>query len=256
MALSGSANYALTRDEIITAALRKTNTIGTGETPETALVTEVAGALNRVVKALAADGMPLWRIATLTITPVAGTATYNIGEGQTVNVSAPLRVLHGYRRITDSNGDAIDVPLRLMTKTDYDMLPNKTLDGTPVAFVYVTPGANVATQAAGQATFWPRPDANFISGSGTGELRLTYHRQFDDLDAAGDHLDFPSYWYQAVVWALADEISAEQGVPLGERSMIHRRAQEERIIALGFNPEEGSIRFVPDSQYLESTKGY
>lgn len=254
MALSNSTNYSMTRDDLIAAALRKTNTIGTGETPEAALVTEVAGALNRVVKALAADGMPLWRITEGTLTPVAGTATYTVGETGTIAVAAPQKIIQAFRRKTLS-GVTTDTPLFIDPYYDYNLLPNKTTSGTPLRLFYKTPGPNAAAAAQGTIYLWPVPDASFVSGSdGTGTVKFYYQRPFDDLDGASDHLDFPSYWYQAVVWGLTDEIAPEQGVPLGERSMIHRRAQEERIIALGFGVEEGSVRFVPDPEYLQSLK--
>jgi hypothetical protein len=254
MPLSGSTNYALTRDDLISAALRKTNTIGTGETPDSSLVTEVAGALQRVVKALEADGMPLWRITEATLTPVAGTVSYTIGESATINTPAPLKVLQAFRRKT-LNNVTNDVPMHIDPYYDYNLLPNKTTAGYPVRLFYKAPGANAAAAVQSTIYLWPVPDSTFVSGSdGTGTIKIYYQRPFDDLDASGDHLDFPSYWYQAVVWGLADEIAGEQGVPLGERSMIHKRAQEERLIALSFGTEEGSIRFFPDPVYLESLK--
>ena len=62
MATSGSTDYSQTRDDIIKRALRLIGVLAQGETPTADQVTEAAAALNGLVKAWQADGMPLWAI--------------------------------------------------------------------------------------------------------------------------------------------------------------------------------------------------
>lgn len=251
MPLSNSANWARTRDEIISQALRKVNAIGTGETADSSLVSETAASLNNVVKALHAEGMPLWRISELQITPVAGTASYTIGEsGAAVTDKAPLKIIQAFRR-TGSGTTQADTPLKILSQYDYNLIANKGAQGSPSELSYREPGANVATAALGTIYLWPVPDTNFVT-TNSGKIVIVYQRPFDDLDAAADHLDFPPHFYQAIVWALADEIARENGVPLAEGSIIHKRAQEEMARALAFGTEEGSLKFVPDPNYLLS----
>ena len=63
MATSGSTNYATNRDALITGALRVIGAVAQGETPTATQINEGAEALNFVVKAWHADGMPLWAIS-------------------------------------------------------------------------------------------------------------------------------------------------------------------------------------------------
>lgn len=252
MALSNSYNWVLTRDQVITAALRKVNTIGTGETPSADLVSECATSLNVVLKALAADGMPLWAISEKQFTPVAGTATYTIGVAGTIAQVAPLKIHQAYRSV-GTGTSRNDVPLEILSRFDYNLIPNKSSAGTPTTLCYTTPGSNAGSTANGTIALWPVPDSNFVT-TNSGTITVAFQTTFDDMDAASDNLDFPEYWMQAVIWALADEISYDNGIPLAERSMIHKRAMEERMIALGFGTEEGSLRFRPDPNYLLSLR--
>jgi hypothetical protein len=74
-----------------------------------------------------------------------------------------------------------------------------------------------------------------------------YTGQFslEDFDADGDIPDIPSYYYNALTWALADQLAYESGVPLAERDRITRKADYHRIVALSFDIEEGSLFFQP-----------
>jgi len=62
MATSGSVDFSVTRDELINLAHQHIGALGEGETCTTAQVTEAAKLLNMIVKARAADGMPLWAL--------------------------------------------------------------------------------------------------------------------------------------------------------------------------------------------------
>lgn len=64
MATSGSTNFSINRDDIIKRALRLIGVLPQGESPSTDQVTEASLALNGLVKAWQADGMPLWAIRT------------------------------------------------------------------------------------------------------------------------------------------------------------------------------------------------
>ena len=87
MATSGSTDYSQTRDDIIKRALRLIGALAQGESPTTDQVTEAAVALNGLVKAWEADGMPLWAIKERTITLQATTNTY------TLTTPKPLKVI-------------------------------------------------------------------------------------------------------------------------------------------------------------------
>jgi len=70
----------------------------------------------------------------------------------------------------------------------------------------------------------------------------------EDFDAGTDNPDFPSYWYNALAWGLADAMSWEAGLPLAERSMLEKKADKHKAMAMSLDQEEGSMRFGPNSQ--------
>jgi len=78
MAFSASYDFTITRDDIIAAALRKLVVLGEGQTPTTNQVTTAAQALNVMLKAFKADGLPLWYVRTGYIYPIHNTNTYNL----------------------------------------------------------------------------------------------------------------------------------------------------------------------------------
>jgi hypothetical protein len=77
VATSNSFNFALTRDDIILAALQQIGIVGEGETPSTSQTTETALMLNMIVKLRAADGMPQWSLKRGILLPVTSVSSVN-----------------------------------------------------------------------------------------------------------------------------------------------------------------------------------
>lgn len=250
MALSASTNYLSTRDNIIKRALRIIGAIDQGATPPTSAVTEAALTLNEIFKEWAADGLHMWRYLDTNVTLVAATQSYSVGESQTVNVAAPLKVVQAARRITDSSNLITDVPLIICNKTDWMNIPNKYATGTPTHVWYRQPAAPGTTVAVGTLYFWPIPDANFVSSGGnTGSAVISYMAPLQDFDGSTDNPDVPAYMTNALVWALADQLQYEYGVPIAERAQISKKAQMHKAVALSFDQEEGSLYFQPEPNW-------
>ena len=238
MALSASTNFTVTRDDIITRALRIVGAIGQGETPEVQAVTDAALVLNMIVKERQADGMQLWKVQTSSFPMVNGTATYNIGIGSTVNQTAPLKVIQTWVRTTATNADS---PTNLITKQEYDRYGNKATTGTPAMIYYKPPGPNV-TEMIGTFSLYPVPDANAAS---TSTFFFTGVSPIQDFDASTDNPDFPSYYFNTLTWLLASEIAYEYGIGLQERGQIKKEADSHLQQALSFDQEEGSFFVQP-----------
>lgn len=249
---SGTTNYAATRDEIIARALRIVGAIGQGETPATTAVTEANIALNHLVKEWQADGMQLWKISEINIPYTLNTSTYTIGVGFTVNNTAPNKILQAWNRNTASN---LDQPIILLTRQEYEMLGNKTSGGTPNQLFYVTPGSPSGSgpQISGTLTFYPVPDANCVA---TVSAYIAGLMPLDDFDASTDLPDFPSYYYNALSWGLADQLSYEYGLPFQLQSLINKKADAHLEKALEFGAEEGSLYLQPDWQGWFSQHNY
>jgi hypothetical protein len=238
MATSSSSNFALTRDDIITIALRRINELGTGETPSPTRITECALALNMIMKSWQADGMQIWQREPTSFTPVASTANYLIGVGQTVNFVAPLKIIQAYYRNTSSSADT---PLRIITREEYDTYSNKATTGTPWGLFYTPPGATTG-ELSGSITLIGTPDATFVAAN---TIRIVGVFPLEDFDASTDNPDCPSYFYNALTWQLASDLSAETGLSLAERAQIRSWATDEKNKALSFDQEEGSVFFSP-----------
>jgi hypothetical protein len=232
MSTSGTTVWKMNRDSIITAALRKIGAISGNSTPETYQITNGAEALNALVKRLQSDGMPIWAIKTYTFTTVAGDADYPIGPTQLYAAAKPLKVFQAWR---DQTGSYSNVPLNIYTNYNYDLLPSANSSGTPVNLYYQP------FRDYGMVNLWPKP-----SDSAT-QISIRYQAPFEDMNASTDDLDFPSEWTDAVIYLLAVSLAPEYGVPLMDRQLLKKEADELHASAIMFGTEEGSFFFQPDT---------
>lgn len=79
MTTSGSVNFTLNRDDIITDALEDIGVIGAGDTPVADDIDACARKMNMMVKAWMARGVHLWAIDEATLFLGVGTASYSLG---------------------------------------------------------------------------------------------------------------------------------------------------------------------------------
>jgi hypothetical protein len=236
LALSGSFDWTLNRDQVITGALRKLAVLASGAAPTTNQTNDAAEALNAIVKAFQADGMPLWAISSYTFTVTSGTATYTIGVGQTQNTVAPLKVLQALRTVSGQSA----VPMNVYNRYDFNALPNlTTITGTPVN-LYYQPSSGTSGEPTGTIKLWPVP------ANSTDTITLHYQRPFNDLDGATNNFDFPSYWIQALIYNLAWSLCPEYGIPPTDRSVLSKEAMYWKQEALNYGSEEGSLYFQPE----------
>jgi hypothetical protein len=246
MALSNSYNYVTTRDDIIKRALRIIGALGTGETPDSAAVTEAAQALNDIYKEWQADGHLLWRRGATLLTAVVSDGDYTVGDGGNLDVESPYKLLDVYRR-TGTGATVLDVPMIQYTRQEWDAIPNKAQTGTPIAWFFQPAAPSVAAET-GTLYVWPIPDSNFVT-TNTGKFNVTYTSTPADFDAASDNPDVPKYMINALVWSLADQLSYEYGVPIQDRAQITKKAQTHKAVAFSFDQEEGSLRFQPSPDW-------
>lgn len=231
MAVSGSYDWVLNRDQVITGALRKLGVLASGASATSAQISDGSAALNAIVKAMAVEGMPLWAITSVTFTVTSGTSSYTIGVGSTVNAVAPIRVLQAFYTIS---GEA-QTPLNVINRYDFNKHPvNGTeIEGKPVNLYYQP------LRQTGTISLWPVPDDS------TTTVTMHYTRPFQDMDGATDDFDFPAYWIQALVYLLAWALAPEYGLPKAERDALRDEAIFWKNEALSIGTEEGSLYFQP-----------
>ena len=230
-------DFNLNRDEVIKGALRTLGVISQGQTPDTDQINDCAEALNILVKAWEADGLPLWAIKQTSF-PMTSTASYRIGTGQTVDTAKPLKIYNAWTRDNTSN---VDIPMYNMSQQQYDTLGNKQSTGTPTQYYYE------CLNTYGNFYMYPKPDSSVISNR-TAYIR--YQAPFADFDASTDYPDFPQEWIRALKWGLAAELAFEFGYPIKDRQQLLGMAEKFKEEALGFGQENASFYFQPDKMRM------
>lgn len=231
MATSGTAAFALNRDQLIKAALRKMSAFEAGETPDAESVNDASDTLNAMVKHWQATGIHIWRMAEGTIPLIAGQASYTLG---TDPADKPLKIISAR---SHNIASGIDLPLEEMDRVEYQEMPNKAAEGAVNSFFY---DRRAGTTSTGIIYFWQTPS------TADEEVHYTYARPIEDFNAAGDDADFPQEWTQTVIWNLADQLADDYDVPEPKRTRIERKAAQYLQEVNWHEKELVSIQFAPD----------
>lgn len=226
-------DFKLNRDEVIKGALRTLGVISQGQTPDATQTSDCAEALNILVKAWEAEGLPIWSIKTTSF-PLTDTTTYAIGTGQTVNVAKPLKIYNAWTRDVTSN---VDIPMYTLSQQQYDILGNKQSTGTPTQYYYES------LNETGNIYLFPKPDSANIANR---QCYIRYQAPFADFDSSTDYPDFPQEWIRALKWGLAAELAFEYGYPLKDRQQLLVMAEKYKQEALMFGQENASFYFQID----------
>ena len=152
----------------------------------------------------------------------------------------PLRVYGGRRLIyqPQSGTGAIETPMLMMARLDYQALPNKTTPGIVTQFFYdPQQGEGAYTQPTGQMNVWPAPSSVEFG------MRFTAQRPIQDIASLANIPDFPVEWNAALKWNLAMELAPEYGTPTEQVSIIKDRAEHWYGLASSWDRESESLLF-------------
>lgn len=232
MTTSNATIWQMTRDEMITASLRKLTVLAEGESANAAQIAAAIPALNGLISNFQTLGMLLWKRVEREISFVAGQDTYVFGEGQAINTPYPLKISQA---IVSYSG-ASQVDLEIIPHFNFNLLTKNT-SGTPVK------GSYHPKNDVGTFYVWPIPDASCAANN---TLILTYQEPFDVFTAGTETADFPREWANAIIYGLSDLLSDEYGLPLDDRRHIEKRASKWLSSALEGASEETSLFFFPD----------
>lgn len=244
-----SSSFTISRDQIITSALRKLGVLELGDTPDAATIQNASTALNLVIKQMATEGLKLWKIEELVIPMVAGQYTYVLGGPSSVPMydsfdtsfttpitDKPLKVIQGWYR-NNLSTPPVDTPLQLLSKQEYNILGSKQSQGVAnsifydikqtngILYVYLDPNSFVQT--------------NY-------NIHIVAQMPMQDLLRAQDTPDFPNEWMNTLVWSLADDLAIEYSVPGNHRAEIAQRAAAYREQLTSWDVESTSTFFQPD----------
>ena len=127
-----SSNYSITRDQIISLALRKLGVLEIGDTPDANSVANAAMTLNLLIKQFNTDGLKLWKVSELILPLTASQTMYTLGGATsdlmydslapTVAITdKPLKIIQGFYRNLQVT-PYIDTPVLLVSKQEYNIL--------------------------------------------------------------------------------------------------------------------------------------
>lgn len=240
MATSGSSDFNLTRDGIITRALELINAISPGDTPGSSLITNGATALNSLVKSWQSEGVGIWglewktktltaatvitgtdalnytciksHISATTNKPVTGAdwASYWVQKGTGGVAWADATAYSSIGDFTSLTGtiDIINASIR-RNGVDYplEILTAEEYLKIPNKAIMGLPQKLWFNYLlSSQIYLYPQPDS---SSDILHYLRL---RLLEDFDATGDNPDFPVKWLDALTFGLAYKLSFTYGV--------------------------------------------
>lgn len=128
MATSGSIDFSVSRDDIITEALEQMGVLGEGQSPSADQLTSMSRTLNMMVKAWQADGLNLFAVQKLYVYLEKEKDEYSLGSTTTDHISTEYN-----RTTTSSAASATDTTIEASSisgMSDADYIGVKLDDGT------------------------------------------------------------------------------------------------------------------------------
>jgi hypothetical protein len=169
--------------------------------------------------------------ATLADTVASGNVVYSHKVAAQIN--RPSRVFSGVRKLYDSTAaNGYEIPLTpILSRTDYENLPNKTIQGMPIQYYYDP------QLAAGLLYIWPT-----TSDMGT-KLVLTIDRPIQDIITDTETFDVPREAFNAIAYNLAVELEPEYPLDPSSFSKLKVKADEKLLGLINYNREIAPTQF-------------
>ena len=193
--MAGPADQT-TAGRAVRLAMKNAGLLQRGEEPNSDDYAEYLGRLGDLIAAWGVEGIKLWTNREVSVTLVAGTASYTLGPGGAILTTKPLRVLGA--NFVDSSGNK--TVLSPLSRTDYRALGNTTNRGAVNSYFVDKQQTNLVVY------FWQVPDTT----AATGTVSVLYQAPISAPTALTENVEFPAEWFQALSWGLADEICTGQ----------------------------------------------
>lgn len=206
--------------------------IGVGQTVNGEQIVMGMRKLTDLINLWQTQGLKLWLNVDTSITLVAGTATYTLGPGGTVDMTKPLRVVEAY--YADANG--VRRPLTPLAWADYVRLSTVNQSGSVNSY-FVNKQATLLS-----VLFWPAPDTTAALGVG----HLVLQTQVTNFINLTETMNFPLEWRIALRWGLADELATGQPQAIMDR--CQQRALAYRTMLEDWDVEDAPTRFTVSQQ--------
>ena len=176
------------------------------------------------------NGAPSGSTVTLTAALTAAVSSGAVVYAYTAKAGRPMRVQEAVVYSFDSGNDT---PITNGSREEYFNLSQKGTDAQ-VNTIYYDP--QVTTP---KLWVWPQTDDE------RDYLKMYVQRSLDDLDAAGDLVDFPQEWFLLLSYGLALLIGPKYGKPLSAMAGVSAIADREYQRARDFDVEAVSVYLAP-----------
>jgi len=206
--------------------------IGVGQTVNGEQIVMGMRKLTDLINLWQTQGLKLWLNVDVPIPFTAGTATYTLGPGGSIDMTKPLRVVEAY--YADANG--VRRPLTPLAWADYVRLSTVNQSGSVNSY-FVN---KQATQLS--VLFWPAPDTTAATGVG----HLVLQVQVTNFINLTETMNFPLEWRIALRWGLADELATGQPQAIMDR--CQQRALAYRTMLEDWDVEDAPTRFAVSQQ--------
>jgi hypothetical protein len=223
---------------MVKQALADSGRLQIGETPNGEVLADALGRLSDLIGALQTQGIKLWLNQLQSVTLVAGTSTYTFGPGGSLLTVKPMRVVEGWYR----DAQNAQRPLTPLSWNEYQGLGNLTTQGAVSSYFVDKQASNLVVK------FWQVPDA--VAALGTAQLLLQV--QATAPTSLTEAISFPTEWYLALRWALADELATGQAPAIMDRcagkAAMYRRMLED------WDVEDASTKFQVNTQGMAPSR--
>lgn len=244
MTTSGSIDFSVSRDTIITESLMHLGVLGEGGTPTSSQISDASRTLNIMIKAwMARPNFNLWAIDRVALALVAGQQEYITGVDTFTRIAnAAVVPATSIKALMDvvvrTSSSSVDIPITIISRQEYWNQGNKTTRGT-INQVHFQPNLT-------NSSLFVYP----TSSNSTDTLRMIVKRTLEDFDASGDTPDFPQEWYEALYLGLAARLARPYRVPLSERSDLRNEAELALELAEEWSSreQETSVQITPNTR--------
>lgn len=231
-----TTTFTLSRDDIITMALRKVGVLDLTSSASATQLTVYSQLLNVMLKAWQSKGIKIWTINEYAVSLTANKNTYIISPtGPDVTANKPLKVIQAWLR-NNQTTPALDIPMRIISRQEYNILSSKATTGITNS-VLLIPGTSSSTLKV-----WLSPDTNVQTNY---SLWIVVQEPIADV-LSNVQTSFPQEWMQALVWNLAAEIGMDVGLSEQRLSLIEAKAQQYKTEMEDWDVEAESTFFAPD----------
>jgi len=140
-----------------------------------------------------------------------------------------LRILDAFYRQQGGN----DVPIRLISREEYNRFGVKTSQGTPIQLFY---DPQIST---GIVEMYPQPT------DVKGQIYIEFQKPIEDFVSSGDDFDLPQEWGEALIWNLSLRLAVPYRVPAEQWNRIVLMATSSLELVKSWDQEYSSVLFQP-----------